>query len=206
MTLQTACGSLGFSIGVRFAWTFTYSFTLADGPAWLRMTIYFFHCDENLRMMGFFSRARVLSMADGLRFNSLGQSLYIIQRNKNHNNASFFCGPTFPLSIMCEVIYDVQSGAYLTLAIDRWRLARCILGGWKGHHATEAESSLSVLNRTINLITCAKRRIYVHSIFVFFSGFVRNEMQTACRTRDKFTRSPKIKYILIWNTNKPINT
>lgn len=36
---------------------------------------FFQHCDGNLRMM-VFSPARVLSMADGLRFNSLGQSLH----------------------------------------------------------------------------------------------------------------------------------
>lgn len=42
------------------------------------MTILFLHCDENLRMLlfFFFFPARVLSMADGLRFNSLGQSLH----------------------------------------------------------------------------------------------------------------------------------
>lgn len=178
MTLQTACGSLGFSTGVRFAWAFPYFFTLTDGSAWLRMTTFFQHCDGNLRMM-VFSPARMLSMADGLRFNSLGQSLHnvikiIIMQVSSRSNFSAF---DYVRSHECGTVERIFNISY-RCDCRRWKAGEkgiwfCIMLRKPNFTISfESDDKLNYVCETPNL--CA------FNFFVCFC-FGRNEMK--CKLR-----------------------
>lgn len=96
MTLQTACGSLSFSVGVRFAWTFTKFFTLADGLVCPGCQWHFTlmrQCDgisddDNFFFLSF-DCCRLWTVYD------LFSRAVITRCNKNHNNVSLCCRATF---------------------------------------------------------------------------------------------------------------
>lgn len=194
MTFQTACGSLSFSIDVRFAWAFTYFFTLADGLAGPGCQWHFTWCVivAGSQMMVFSFAPRLhcwCAVADGLRLRqSLGQSLckvikIIIMQVSLRGNFSAFD--------------DVRSHQWgkirRSFSIRYW----C---DWRDEYGKNIPSCLgrrkstAISNRynKINYVCEASNLCAFNLKFVFPCW--SNGMQTARRTRDKFTQSPKIKY------------